>query len=450
MGTRTCLSVLVLTLGIVVIPMTGQDVWAGQGPSAPSRVRQDVVLILLDDMGYGDLGCFGCTDIRTPNIDRLARQGVRLTDFYSNGPVCTPSRAALMTGRYPQRVGLEWAISPGDKVPGLPVEEVSLARMLKQTGYATGLFGKWHLGYRREFGPIAHGFDEFFGLLSADIDHYSHREITGEPDLYEGDQPVERKGYMTDLITRRSVAFIEKHAGRPFFLEVAYNAVHWPFQAPNRPDDVRDLDTWYEGTRDDYARMLERVDLGVGAILGALERHGLTNRTLVIVTNDNGGEQLSRHGPLAGRKGLLLEGGIRVPCVVRWPGRLPVGQSSSFPSMIMDLTATVLAAAGARPPASRKLDGIDLTPILDGTKPPPERTLYWRVDRDDFGQWAARRGKWKYIGTARGELLFDLQADIGERHNLAERYPGTVTGLRGAVVRWEAEMARSRPRFSVK
>src|SRR4051812_37290722 len=224
-----------------------------------------IVLIVLDDMGYGDLGCFGCTDIRTPHIDRLARQGVRLTNFYANGPVCTPTRAALMSGRYQQRVGLEWAISPGQKEPGLPVEESTLARALKKDGYATALFGKWHLGYRREFGPLAHGFDEFFGLLSADIDHYSHREITGEPDLYEGDRPVERKGYMTDLITERAVAFVEKSASGPFFLEIAYSAVHWPFQPPDSPEDVRDSKTWYKGTRRDYGRMLERADEGVGA-----------------------------------------------------------------------------------------------------------------------------------------------------------------------------------------
>jgi arylsulfatase A-like enzyme len=409
-----------------------------------------VVLIVLDDLGYGDLGCFGCPDIRTPYIDRLARQGVKLTSFYANGPVCTPTRAALMTGRYQQRVGLEWAISPGQKEPGLPVEEPSLPRMLKQAGYATALFGKWHLGYRREFGPLAHGFDEFFGLLSADIDNYSHREITGEPDLYEGDQPVQRKGYMTDLLTQRAVAFIESHASKPFFLEIAYNAVHWPFQPPDRPDDVREVRTWYKGTRRDYAKMLERVDDGVGAILGALERRGLTDRTLVILTNDNGGEQLSRGAPLAGYKGYLLEGGIRVPCLIRWPGRLASGKVSSLPAITMDLTATILAATGATPPEGRKLDGLDLVPILSGKTPAPERTLFWRIDPRRSAQWAARKSKWKYIRYAGGELLFDLDADIGERRDLSLRHPAIVTELREELARWEAEIARERPRFSVR
>jgi arylsulfatase A-like enzyme len=322
--------------------------------------------------------------------------------------------------------------------------------MLKREGYATALFGKWHLGYQREFGPLAHGFDEFFGFLSADIDHYSHREITGEPDLYEGDRPVERKGYMTDLITERAVAFIQKSKNEPFFLEVAYSAVHWPFQPPDHPEDVRDVKTWYRGTRRDYAKMLERADEGVGAILDALERRGLADRTLVILTNDNGGERLSRGAPLSGYKGILLEGGIRVPCMIRWPGHIPAGKVSALLSMTVDLTVTVLTAAGAKTPEGRPLDGIDLTPILAGTKPAPERTLFWRIDRGRLGQWAARKGKWKYIRYGGGELLFDLDADIGEQRDLSGRRPETVAELRKEVARWEADVGRSRPRFSVK
>jgi arylsulfatase A-like enzyme len=246
------------------------------------------------------------------------------------------------------------------------------------------------------------------------------------------------------------VAFVETHANKPFFLEIAYNAVHWPFQAPDRPDDVRDAESWLRGTRRDYGKMLERVDDGVGAILDALMRRGLNETTLVIVTSDNGGEQLSRGTPLAGGKGILFEGGIRVPCVIRWPGRLPVGKVSGLPAITMDLTATIVAAAGAKPPKSRKLDGIDLAHILSGTKAAPERTFFWRIDRGVLGQWAARKGKWKYIRDSQGELLFDLEADIGERHDLSEVHPRTVAKLRKEVASWEAEMDRSRPRFSVK
>jgi arylsulfatase A-like enzyme len=255
---------------------------------------------------------------------------------------------------------------------------------------------------------------------------------------------------MTDLITRRALSFIEKQANQPFYVEVAYSAVHWPFQAPNRPEDVRDAETWYQGTRRDYQRMLERVDDGVGVILGALERKRISERTLVILSNDNGGEALSREFPLRGGKGNLLEGGIRVPCLARWPGSLPAGKICSVPAMTMDLTATILAAAGVPPQELGKLDGLDLTPILSGKKSGPERTLFWRIDRGPEGQWAARKGKWKYLRDDEGELLFDLEADVAELHDQTRRHPETVAQLRKEMARWEAEMARSHPRFSLK
>jgi arylsulfatase A-like enzyme len=433
---------ILLAFGILVaIGSPGAD-------AAPAR--PNVIVVLVDDMGYGDLGCYGAPDIRTPHIDRLAREGVKLTDFYANGPVCTPTRAALMTGRYQQRVGLEWAISPGQKEPGLPASETSLARMLKGNGYATAIFGKWHLGYRPEFGPLAHGFDEFFGLLSGNIDHYSHKEINGEPDLYEGTEPVEREGYATDLITARAVASIERHAREPFFLYVAYNAVHWPFQPPGRPDDVRDRASWFAGTRGDYARMVERIDDGVGQILSALERHGLAGETLVIVTDDNGGERLSRTEPLFHHKGTLWEGGIRVPCLLRWPGRLPAGSVSAQVGMTMDLTATVLAATATSPPEGRKLDGLDLLPVLRGEAPPVERTLFWRIDREDRHQKAVRKGRWKSIKDGGIEMLFDLEDDVGERRDLGYQHPEILAELRAELARWEAELGRTKPRFVVK
>ena len=248
--------------------------------------RPNVVVILVDDMGYGDIGSYGVEDIRTPHLDRLAREGVRFTDFYANGAVCTPTRAALMTGRYQQRVGLEWAILLAEKEPGLPATEPTLPRLLRDNGYRTGMVGKWHLGFRPEHGPNAHGFQEFFGILSGNVDMYSHRYRTGERDLWENGRPVEKSGYLTDLLTDRAVSFIEQNAADPFFLYVAYNAVHWPFQVPGRPDDVRTEATWYDGTRAEYARMLESMDAGVGRILDALDRLRLAGDTLVIFTND--------------------------------------------------------------------------------------------------------------------------------------------------------------------
>ena len=423
---------------------------AAAGEPAQKPCRPNVVIVLIDDMGWADLGCYGSKDIHTPHIDQVAKQGVRLTDFYSNGPVCTPTRAALMTGRWQQRVGLEWAIYPGQKEPGLPASETSLARMLKDAGYSTGLFGKWHLGYKNEFAPNAHGFDEFFGLLSGNVDHYSHKERNGELDWYEDTKPVEVAGYSTDLITGRAVTFIDKHAKEPFFLYMAYNAVHWPFQPPGKPADVRKPETWVEGTRKDYAAMVEAVDTGVDKILTALDKHGLTKDTLVIVTNDNGGERLSDNGPFFHHKATVWEGGIRVPCVLRWPGRLPAGKVSDQAAITMDLTASALAACGVAPPKGRVLDGIDLLPILSGKAPAAERALFWRIERKDRQQKAVRKGAWKYVRDGAIELLFDLAKDPGERKDLSYQHPDRVTELKRLLAGWEAEMAKSKPAFSVK
>jgi arylsulfatase A-like enzyme len=417
---------------------------AGNAPARPN-----VVLILADDLGYADLGCYGCKDIRTPHLDRLAKQGTRLTQFYSNGPVCTPTRAALMTGRWQQRVGLEWAIYPGQKKPGLPTTETCVARMLKDAGYCTGMFGKWHLGYRKEYAPNVHGFDEFVGLLSGNIDYYAKRENNGELDWYENTTPRQEKRYSTDVITDRAVAFIDRRHKSPFFLYVPYNGVHWPFQPPDKPDDVRDKKTWLAGTRKDYAAMLERLDQGVGKVLAALDRHGIAGDTLVIFTNDNGGERNSDNGPLFHRKATLWEGGIRVPAILRWPGKVPAGQVSAQPGISMDLTATLLAACKVRPPRGRTLDGIDLLPLLQGGKI-VSRTFFWRIDRDDRKQRAARHGDWKYVRDGDIELLFDLASDPGERKDQGYRHPDKLESLRARVAAWEKEMAGHKPAHVVK
>jgi arylsulfatase A-like enzyme len=417
------------------------------GAAAPRR--PNVVLIMTDDMGYADLGCYGCKDIRTPNLDRLAKEGTRLTNFYSAGPVCTPTRAALMTGRWQQRVGLEWAIFPGKKEPGLPAWETSLARMLRDAGYRTGMFGKWHLGYRKEYAPNAHGFEEFCGLLSGNIDYYTKRENNGELDWYENTTLKEEKRYSTDVITDRAVAFIDRHHKGPFLLYVPYNGVHWPFQPPDRPSDVRDKKTWAQGTRKDYAAMLERVDQGVGKVLAALVRHRIADSTLVIFTNDNGGERLSDNGPLFHHKATVWEGGVRVPCILRWPGHVPAEKVSAQPGISMDLTATAMAACKVSPPRGRPLDGIDLLTVLQGDRV-VERTFFWRINRPERRQWAVRQGDWKYVRDGGIEMLFDLGADPGERKDLAYHHPDRVKQLRDKLAGWEKEMAKHKPAHVVK
>src|SRR5256714_2624115 len=309
--------------------------------NAPQRARPNVVLILMDDLGYGDIGSYGVTDASTPNLDRLARQGVRLTDAYANASNCSPTRAGFITGQYQQRYGIEWPLGslPGDSALGLRVTGNSLPALLKRAGYATGLIGKWHLGFKPEFSPNAHGFDEFFGFVSGAVDYYTHRRGDGTPDLYENAKPVEIHGYLTDEITRRAVSFVDRHATGPFFVEVAYNAVHWPFQPPDMPGaeshDVPrrgaagDL-TLYQGagdsvpaTRKDYVRMLERADQGIGEILAALERRGLRENTLVIFTNDNGGGGVSPNCPPPKPDSKLRGGGGLEPLGVRLAGGVP-------------------------------------------------------------------------------------------------------------------------------
>jgi arylsulfatase A len=415
----------------------------------PASARPNIVLILTDDVGYGDIGSYGSRDIRTPNIDRLARGGVRLTDFYAS-PQCTPTRAALISGRYQQRVSLERALgSAGAWLrTGLPANGSTLPRLLKNAGYTTGLVGKWHLGYLPEYSPNTHGFDYFYGFLAGYIDFYTHtRGGDGLPDLYENGMAVSDSGYMTDLITSRAVRFIEKNAAQPFFLEVAYNAAHWPFQRPGHPTRAANNsrfqgpDDSLPATRADYIAMLEHADGGVGTIMATLKQRGLDKNTLVIFTNDNGGEWLSNNAPLFHRKDTLWEGGIRVPAIFWWPSVLPAGRTANTPGITMDLTATVLTAARTLVPAN--FEGRDLVPMLAGRMSAAtlaERPLFWRIDTRDRQQRAVRRGRWKLLVDGDDQLLFDLPRDIGERHDVAASHPAVVRELQALLTAWEADV----------
>ena len=436
-----CLSTVPIALSIMASGLLAQDRTAD--PNKPN-----VVLIVTDDVGYGDFGVYGARDVKTPNIDRLAQQGVRLTDFYAS-PQCTPTRAALITGRYPQRVLLERALGTvGDDLEkGLTATGRSLPQLVKNNGYATGLVGKWHLGFKPEFGPNAHGFDYFFGFLSGYIDFYHHtRGYDDQSDLYENTTPIQEDGYMTDLITARAARFITEHAAAPFFLEVTYNAAHWPFQPPDHPSKAPRSSTFQgpadsvPATRKDYVAMIERADAGVGRIMHMLDSLGLTRRTLVIFTNDNGGEWLSRNAPLFHRKDTLWEGGIRVPAIFRWPGRITAGQTSGQVGITMDLTATILAATQSPIPTDARLEGIDLLPVLERRPPPTERTLFWRIDTRTRQQRAVRQGSWKLLVDGDDLLLFNLRDDIGERNDLAARRPDLVSKLLALLRAWEADV----------
>ena len=434
---------------------------AGAQRGTQSSPKPNVVLIIMDDIGYGDLGSYGVTDAKTPNLDRLARDGVRFTDAYANGPVCSPTRAALVSGRYQQRVGIEWALSSTtDRDKSLPVTKTSLPALLKQNGYATGLVGKWHLGFNPQIGPNAHGFDEFFGFLSGATNYYTHRTGDGAPDLFENTTPVETPAYLTDEISRRAMLFIDRHAREPFFLEVAYNAVHWPFQPPDLPaSDPRRTavprpqetlgdrkimqmpdDAAPAATRADYVKILENADRNIGKVLDALERSGLARNTLVIFTNDNGGEWLSRNAPLYHRKGTLWEGGIRVPLIMRWPGVLPTGQTSAQAAITMDLTRTILAATNTALPSGYRPDGVNLLPMLSGQSAPTDRLLFWRIVRTERQQKAVRSGRWKLLVDGGQYLLFDLGGDPGERHDVAAQHTDLIREMKAQLAAWEKDV----------
>jgi len=431
------------------------------GRSAPRR--PNIVFILADDLGYGDVACYGCKDIRTSVIDKLAGQGVRFTNFYANGPECTPTRTAFMTGRYQQRVGgLECAIGIGnvgrydDAIRlrakhqlGLPVSEISIARMLKEAGYTNGGFGKWHLGYEPQFSPLKHGFDYFFGPLGGTVEYFHHCEPDGTHMLYLNDKPEHRKGYLTDLITEESVAFIKRNRNRPFFLYVPYTAPHAPYQGPDdyTPTPVAAKD-WNKGTRTTYVKMVERLDEGIGAILETLESAGVADNTLVVFASDNGAPKMGSNLPFSGYKSQLFEGGIRMPCIIRWPGVLPENKTADHMSIMMDLTVSFVRVAGAAPPPGRKFDGIDIIREIELGRPPRKRTLFWRAKRAERTWRAVRDGRMKYLSLTDGdkfqEYVFDLESDPREKNNLLAQAPDETARLKKLLAEWEKEVKAPR------
>jgi arylsulfatase A-like enzyme len=418
--------------------------------------RPHVLYIMADDLGWGDLSCYGRPDYRTPHLDRLASEGVRFTHGYSAAPVCTPTRCAFVTGRYPARtaVGLEEPLAWKKQLveqkrdPGLPPEHPTVASLLKAAGYHTALVGKWHLGYLPTYGPVKSGFEEFFGIMSGAADFFTHRDANGEGDLFEAEVSVERVGYMTDLLTERAVEYLRRpHRDAPFFLSLNYTAPHWPWEGPRDESFSRTLGRGYAGftaggSLKVYAEMMRSLDEGVGRVLRALEEAGHARRTLVVFTSDNGGERFSYNWPFSGQKFDLHEGGIRVPAFVRWPGVVPRGRTTEQVAVTMDWTATILAAAGARPHPDYPLDGVDLLPFLRGGLAAFERTLFWRNDV----QGAVRAGRWKYLKDGpRGERLFDLETDEREQADSRGSHAEIFERLKAEYQKWESQMLKPRP-----
>ena len=416
---------------------------AGARGGSAAAPRPNVLFILADDLGYGDLSCYGRPDYQTPVLDGLARQGVKFMSAYAAAPVCTPTRCALVTGRYPQRteVGLYEPLTGRDRDKGLPPDQPTTASLLQANGYDTALIGKWHLGWKPEFGPNRHGYDEFFGILSGAGDYFTHGSSdAGGADLWEDLKPVERLGYLTDLLSEKAAAFVGRRRTKPFYLSLHYTAPHSPWEGP---EDAAIGHTTHGagpmvegGSLKIYASMVKSMDAGIGRVLQALRRARLDRNTLVIFTSDNGGERYSYNWPFSFAKFYLWEGGIRVPAIVRWPGTIPSGRTTDQPAITMDWSATILAVTGTTPNPAYPLDGEDLMPICTGTRPLYDRTLFWRtVERS-----AARVGKWKYLNESGDEHLFDLLLDPGEKNDLRTAHPDVFDRVREQYAVWNARM----------
>jgi len=416
---------------------------SAQRSSSEKPSRPNIIFILADDLGWGDLSCYGRPDYRTPNIDLLASQGTKFTDAYSASAVCTPTRCAYITGRYPARfkIGLEEPLIANNSKVGLEPDQKTIASSLKQSGYDTALFGKWHLGFRPEWGPNAHGFDEFFGILAGAGDYFLHKNGLGQPDLYENLTPVERNGYLTDLLTERAINYVKKPRSAPFFLSLHYTAPHWPWQGPKGGEPTRFSDKAPEpaamaggGSLKLYAEMMKSLDDGVGRVMQSLRAAGIDKKTIVIFTSDNGGERFSYQWPFSGQKGELLEGGIRVPAIVRWPGVVPANRVTQQMAITMDWTATILAVAQAD--AGNSLDGIDLLPVIRGTSAVTDRTFFWRI----YSRDAVRAGNWKYVRDGEVRKLFDLSQDQHEQADFSNQHPEVLERLMKEFDKWNDQM----------
>ena len=411
--------------------------------------RPSFVFIMADDLGYADLGSYGARVPVSPRIDRLAAEGLRFTDAYANSPVCSPTRFALITGRYQYRLrgAAEEPIggrSRGRADLGLAADHPTLPSLLRDAGYATALAGKWHLGFLPHFSPLRSGYQESFGPYGGGVDYFTHCDRGGTHDLYDGETEVERIGYLTDLISDHAVDFIARqgHVGVPFLLSVHYTAPHWPWEtradaaeAARIGGAIHHVDG---GSLATYRTMIAHMDEGVGRIVDALDAAGYGEDTIVVFTSDNGGERYSDTWPFVGGKMDLLEGGIRVPLLVRWPRLVPAGGVTGQLTLTMDWTATFLAAAGTRAHPAYPLDGMDLRAVLADPGAVVERELFWRMKHR--GQRALRAGSWKYLAMDGYEYLFDLSVDARERANVAGRHPERLAAMRARYEAWHATM----------
>jgi arylsulfatase A-like enzyme len=414
--------------------------------------RPGIVFIMADDLGYADLSCYGRPDFTTPNVDRLAADGMKFMQAYANSSVCSATRTALITGRYQYRlpVGLEEPLA-GRNV-GLPPAHPTLPSLLKKAGYGTTLIGKWHLGTLPDYGPLKSGYDHFWGFRGGALDYFTHKSgpaNTDTADLWDDDAKIHQVGYLTDLLGDRVVSAIGDYAKtkRPFFISLHFNAPHWPWEAPGDEAEsqrIKALVDFDGGSQQTYARMVRQMDLQVGRVLEALETAGLADTTIVVFTSDNGGERFADTWPFTGRKTELLEGGLRIPAVIRWPGRIRPGGTTEQVAISMDWMPTLLSIAGAQPDPSYPPDGINLAPTLTRNASPVPRKLFWRYKFN--AQRAVRDGDLKWLKINENTFLFNVAADPLERANLKNREPDAYQRLMAEYEAWNATMLPEDPK----
>ncbi|TEA78834.1 sulfatase family protein [Allopusillimonas ginsengisoli] len=420
--------------------------------------KPNLVFIMADDLGFADLGCYGGRAPVSPNLDALAAQGVRFTDAYANSPVCSPSRFALMTGRYQYRLrgGAEEPMTGrarGQSHLGLPPEHPTLPSLLRDQGYRTALIGKWHLGFLPHFGPLKSGYEAFYGPYGGGVDYFTHCDRRGTHDLYDNESEIHDNGYLTDLISERAVQWLaDTQQDVPFMLSVHYTAPHWPWETRDDREEserIRDAIQHTDGgSVEIYQTMIRHMDEGIGRIMNTLAARGLDENTLIVFTSDNGGERFSDTWPLSGKKMDLLEGGLRVPLIVRWPARVPAGTTTAQVAMTMDWCPTMLQAAGVSPDAEYPLDGISLLPCLTHPDHALSRTVFWRMKHR--AQRAIRHGNWKYLSVDGHDYLFDLSRDARERANMLRREPGILEDLRRRYADWAQSMPDIPPEAGVE
>ncbi|MEK6233945.1 MAG: sulfatase-like hydrolase/transferase, partial [Planctomycetales bacterium] len=427
---------------------------------ASTGSRPNVLLILADDLGYGDVGCYGAPDVKTPNMDQLAKEGVRCADGYAAFPVCSPSRAALLTGRYPARFGPTHEDYQGGGSPELdPIKHLTIGQMMKDAGYRTGCFGKWNVSNLNRRRANDFGFDAWVGL-HLNHDYYTHKlERTGEHDLYKDGERFDRQGVWSDTIfADEAIRFIKAASDKPFFVYLPFQAPHTPLQDPDVPFDPP-RDKKKPESRATLIKMIERLDLEIGRVLKALDDRKIAGNTLVIMTSDNGGAQgIARNLPLRGAKQMLEEGGIRVPLILRWPGVLPEGQEFSAPVTGMDLTATIASVGGAKPRLDAPFDGLDLLPALTGKAGlKADRPLFFRrrkisvrQNQNVIQQSAVRQGAWKYLRTHNirdndkfTAALYNLKDDVAEEKDLSASSPEKRKAMSDLLDQWESEMSKT-------